>query len=167
MLTALLSTERSKDPKTQVGAVIVKDHQILSVGYNGASKGISDDELPWDSIGEKNGDIMQIKNSFVIHAEANALDHLPIGTNLENAILYVTLSPCHECAKRIGISGIKKVIYLEKYRKEKEFELSKYILTKANVLLEQLEDIEALRNGLIALENRLEHTKQNVRKIKY
>ena len=135
MLCALLARERSKDPSTQVGAVIVKNNRILSVGYNGTPRGMSDEEMPWNSLGEKNGNILEVKNSFVIHAEANALDNLPLGTDLEGATMYVSLSPCPECAKRIAQSKIKRVVYFNKYRKEELFTLTSKILEYAQVEL--------------------------------
>ena len=157
LLVAFISTERSKDPSTQVGAVIVKNNRILSVGYNGTPNGISDDEMPWDSLGEETGDILQIKNSFVVHAEANALDNLLFREPLYNSVMYVTLSPCPLCALRIANSGIKTVIYLEKYRKEKEFLLSKMILEKAGVEFIQFENIELLHQGLQQVQEKLEN----------
>lgn len=169
MLVALISTERSKDPSTQVGAVIVKNNRILSVGYNGTPKGMSDDDMPWDSLGEQTGDVMQIKNSFVVHAEANAFNNLPLGTDLNGAIMYVTFSPCHLCAQRIASSGIEKVIYLEKYRKEIEFVLSKTILDYAGISLEQMENLDLLKQGLQAVSTKLDclKTPKLVRKIEY
>ena len=163
MLVALISTERSKDPRTQVGAVIVKNNRILSVGYNGAPKWFNDDEILWNSKGEATGDIMNIKNSFVIHAKANALDNL-IRKDLEDATMYVTFSPCPSCALRIGTSGIKKVIYLEKFRKEQEFLLSKMILEKARIELEQLSNIELLQIGLQKVNKKLGNLNLLIRK---
>lgn len=133
ILMCLIARERSKDPKTQVGAAIIKDHKVLSIGYNGTPKGMSDEEMPWDSKGEETGDIFQIKNSFVVHAEANALDNLPIGTDLEGATLYVSLSPCPECAKRIAGSGIKKVVYFNEYKNPELVRLSNRLLELAHV----------------------------------
>ncbi len=127
------ASERSKDPNTQVGAVIEKDNKVLSVGYNGTPKGMSDDDMPWDSLGEETGDLLQIKNSFVIHAEANALNNLPIGIDLTGATMYVTLSPCPECAKRIAQTGIKKVVYFNEYKRSNLAKLSKKILEIAGV----------------------------------
>ncbi len=137
MMMALMVRERSKDPKTQVGAVIVRDNRILASGYNGTSKGITDDEMPWDSLGEENNDLMNIKNSFVIHAEANALDSIENKSSLKGATMYVTLSPCPECAKRIANSGIKNIIYFAPYKKEESVIVSNYILKKAGVTIEQ------------------------------
>ena len=67
---ALLSAERSKDPRTQVGACIVdKNNHILSTGYNSACAGMSDkDDMPWGSEGELTGDKLKIKDYFLTHS---------------------------------------------------------------------------------------------------
>jgi len=129
------SCERSKDPNTQVGACIVDSaNNILSLGYNGATKGFPDDEFPWDSTGEKTGEILQIKNTFVVHAELNAiLNYRGNHSDLENATLYVSLFPCHECAKAICQSGIRKVVYEKMYRHSKLVEAAKIMFQYANV----------------------------------
>lgn len=93
---------RSKDPKTQVGAVIVdKDNRILSIGYNGMPRGIADDDAHWHK-----------KHLYVSHAEANAISFCK--GDLEGSTLYVTFLPCNECAKTIIQNKIKRVVYLEK-----------------------------------------------------
>ncbi len=145
MTVALVASERSKDPRTRVGAVIVKDNYIQSIGYNGTPKGMDDDIMPWDSVGEETGDLFQIKNSFVIHAEADALEHLPIGFNPENATLYVTLFPCLECAKRIVNIGIKKVVYLRDYKKEISL-VTRKMFEYANVQVEKYSDYNKIRH---------------------
>lgn len=110
MGVAKLASQRSKDPNTQVGACIVKDNIILSVGYNGFPRGCSDDEFPWTREGEDN------KYKYVVHAELNAILNSQ-GRNLNGSTLYVTLFPCNECAKAIIQSGIKEVVYLsDKYK---------------------------------------------------
>lgn len=169
MLVALIATERSKDPRTQVGAVIVKNNRILSVGYNGTPRGMTYDEMPLDSLGEETGDIMQIKNSFVVHAEANALDNLSYAVDLQGATMYVTLSPCSSCALRLANSKIKKVVYLEAYRDKEKFLLSKMILEKAGIELEKMDDLDLLKMGLKKIEQKLEFLKAKnyVRKIEY
>lgn len=110
---AIFSAQRSKDNNTQVGACIVNnDKKILSLGYNGMPTGCNDDLMPW----EREGDEVNTKYMYVCHAELNAI--LNSGdTSLKDAILYVTLFPCNECAKAIIQSGIKEVVYLsDKYR---------------------------------------------------
>lgn len=107
MGVALLASKRSKDPNTQVGACIVKDTQIISVGYNGLPSGCKDDEFPW----EREGDFLDTKYPFVVHAELNAILNA-CGKSLAGAKLYVALFPCNECCKAIIQSGIREVIYL-------------------------------------------------------
>ena len=71
---AMWSSTRSKDPKTQVGACIVnQDKRIISVGYNGLTAGMNDDEFPWDSVGETTNCLYTTKNPWVAHAELNAI----------------------------------------------------------------------------------------------
>ena len=107
MGVAMLSSKRSKDPNTQVGACIVsKDNKILSVGYNGAPNGYDDEHMPWD----REGDFLNTKYAYVCHAELNAILNNK-GSNLENGRIYVDLFPCNECAKAIIQSGIKEIIY--------------------------------------------------------
>ena len=105
---ALLSAKRSKDPNTQVGACIVsKDNRILSMGYNGAPRGLDDDLMNWS----REGAFLETKYAYVCHGELNAI--LNYRGNLEGAKIYVGLFPCNECAKAIIQSGIKEVIYKE------------------------------------------------------
>ncbi len=108
---AVLASYRSKDPNTAVGACIVNnDNIILSIGYNGAPRGLHDDNMPWD----REGDFLNTKYAYVCHSELNAI--LNYRGNVENTKMYVTLFPCNECAKAIVQSGIKEVIYLsDKY----------------------------------------------------
>lgn len=144
---AFISSLRSKDPKTQVGACIVDEEKhILSTGYNGAPFNLSDDDLPWDSLGENNNDIMNIKNTFVCHAETNAIDNYDGNKEkLKNSTIYVTLFPCVECTKRIIQNKIKKVVFLRKYSSKEQVMAAKYMLEKANVEVEMF-DIEGLHN---------------------
>ena len=80
---AILSSKRSKDPSTQVGACIVdKDNRIVSMGYNGFPKGCSDNEYPWDKVGNP----LDTKYMYVVHAELNAILNAR-GKNLEGMTL--------------------------------------------------------------------------------
>ena len=144
---AFISSLRSKDPRTQVGACIVDtEKHILSTGYNGAPLNLSDDELPWDSLGEATNDIMNIKNTFVCHAEANAIDNYEGNKEkLRDSTIYVTLFPCVECAKRIIQNKIKKVVYLKQYSSIAQIIAASYMFEKANVEVEKF-DIEGLYN---------------------
>ena len=109
---ALLSSMRSKDPSTQVGACIVNpDKRILSMGYNGMPRCCSDDEFPWD----KNDDPLNSKYLYVCHAELNAILNCAVG-GVRGCTVYTTLFPCNECAKAIIQSGIAEVVYMsDKY----------------------------------------------------
>jgi len=108
MGVAILSSYRSKDPNTQVGACIVgEDNRIISTGYNGFPNGCSDDILPWN----KNGEFLDVKYSYVSHAEMNCI--ISAKRDLKNCVLYVSLFPCNECSKIIIQSGIKQIYYLD------------------------------------------------------
>lgn len=135
MSVALLSGKRSKDPNTQVGACIVnKNNVIESIGYNGLPKGCSDDEFPW----EKEGEMLNTKYPFVVHAELNAILNAK-GKDLSGCKIYVALFPCNECAKAIIQSGISEVVYLsDKYSNTYSVKASKMMFKCAGVELRQL-----------------------------
>ena len=113
MGVAVLSSLRSKDPSTQVGACVASEkNKVLTMGYNGMPIGCNDDSLPWNRDGE---DPIEQKYMYVCHAEFNAI--LNARVSLDGSRIYVTLFPCNECAKAIIQSGIKEVIYYDdKYR---------------------------------------------------
>ena len=104
--TAETLSKRSYDPRFQVGSVVVSDDntQVLAVGYNGNFAG-GPNEVESTTPGE----------SGMIHAEINALLKLDYN-NPKRKILYVTLSPCRQCAKAIVNAGISEVVYSEQYR---------------------------------------------------
>lgn len=89
--------------------MVVKGNMIISDGYNGTPSG-------FDNVCEdENG----VTHPYVLHAEANAITKLARSSNnSDGSTLYVTASPCIECAKLIIQSGIKRVVYAEKYRLE-------------------------------------------------
>ena len=136
---AKLIAMRSKDPNTQVGAVIVeKDKRILSLGYNGLPAGMSDDEDVWNREGE---DELTLKYTYVCHAEENAiLNYRGDFTALSNASIYVSLFPCNNCAKMIAQSGSKEVVYeSDKYGGTPLNIASKKILKAAGVNCRRVE----------------------------
>ena len=137
MAIAKLSSMRSKDPSTQVGACIVgHDNRILSIGYNGAPNGFDDKVFPWD----REGDMLNTKYAYVCHGEMNAiLNYRGSRKDLENAKIYVDLFPCNECAKLIIQSGIKEVIYIcDKYKDTDGVKASKKMLDECGVKYTQL-----------------------------
>lgn len=135
---ALLSSQRSKDNNTQVGACIVSlKNKILSVGYNGMPTGCSDDEMPWERYDENP---LNTKYPFVCHAELNAILNKG-NSSLENSKIYVTLFPCNECAKAIIQSGIKEVIFKEnKYADSNEVQASKKMFDMAGVTYKEYKE---------------------------
>lgn len=99
--------ENSYCQRRQVGALVVKEGMIISDGYNGTPSG-------FENVCEDDNNVTK---PYVLHAEANAITKLARSTNSgEGATLYVTASPCIECAKLIIQAGIKRVVYGEKYR---------------------------------------------------
>lgn len=136
MGVALLSSRRSKDPSTQVGACIVnQQNKIVGAGYNGLPAGCNDDEFPW----EKQGDFLQTKYPYICHAELNAILN-NIGMDLHGCKIYTALFPCNECTKAIIQSGIKEVIYLsDKYAGNDVFIASRKMLETAGVKCRKVE----------------------------
>jgi len=130
---AHLSALRSKDPSTQVGAVIVSPaNKVVSIGYNGLPKGCSDDDYPW----EREGSALDTKYVYVVHAELNAILNAPMPVT--GCRIYVSLFPCNECAKAIIQSGIKEIVYEDdKYADSDYVIASKRMLNSAGVTLRQ------------------------------
>ena len=126
---ARIWAENSYCKRRQVGALVVKDKMIISDGYNGTPSGF--ENICEDEFG--------VTKPYVLHAEANAITKLArSGNNSEGSTLYVTASPCIECAKLIIQAGIRRVVYAEKYRLTDGIDL----LTRAGVEVEykSLED---------------------------
>jgi dCMP deaminase len=104
---ALIWAKNSYCKRRQVGALIVQGKMIISDGYNGTPSG-------FENVCEDDNNITK---PYVLHAEANAITKVAKSHNSsENSTLYVTTSPCMECAKLIIQSGIKRVVYCNRYR---------------------------------------------------
>ena len=113
--------------RRKVGALIVHEKMIISDGYNGTPSG-------FENICE---DENNITKPYVLHAEANAITKVAKSNNSsKGATLYVTTSPCMECAKLIIQSGIRRVVYTE--RKESNDGIP--LLERANIEVEQITD---------------------------
>lgn len=122
MDTAERFAQLSSAKRLQVGAVVVKDNRIISIGYNGMPSG-------WDNVCEEvvtptlpylqgDGPTLKTKDE-VIHAEANAISKLAkSGDSGDGADLFCTHAPCIHCAKIIYGAGVKKVYYRNSYRDE-------------------------------------------------
>lgn len=127
---ARIWAENSYCQRRKVGALVVKDKMIISDGYNGTPSG-----FPNVCESEDNTTF-----PYVLHAEANAITKLACSSNnSDGSTLYVTAAPCIECAKLIIQSGIKRVVYAEKYRLEDGIAL----LRKAGVEVEYMNPEEA------------------------
>ncbi len=133
---ALLSSQRSKDPSTKVGACIVDaDHKVVSNGYNGMPTGIDEKKISWNK-----GEGLDSKYLYVCHAEFNAILNTRDGAALKGCTLYVTLFPCNECAKAIIQTGIKEIVYLEnKYADTLGVQASALMLELAGVKVRKYE----------------------------
>ena len=129
MRMAHVIAQRSKDPSTQAGAVIVNPNKVvLGLGYNGFPRGIEDENLPW----EREGSFVDTKYAYVVHAEENAVYNANADT--KDGILYCTLFPCNECAKTIIQKGIKEVVYEDdKYHDQDAWIASRRLFDEAGV----------------------------------
>ena len=135
---AYLSSLRSKDPGTKVGAVIVnEDNKLMSMGYNGAPRDFDDNKVPWAR--EPNLPYIEQKYPYMCHAEMNAV--VNYGGSLKdfkNATVYVTLFPCDTCAKLLAQLHIKKIIYIEdKHHDDPIYVASRIILDECGIEYEE------------------------------
>ena len=113
---AKIWAQNSYCKRRQVGALIVKEKMIISDGYNGTPAG-------FENVCE---DENNVTKPYVLHAEANAITKVAKSNNSsEGATLYITTSPCMECAKLIIQSGIKRVVFCDRYHKEDGINLLK------------------------------------------
>lgn len=111
--------------RRQVGALIIKDRMIVSDGYNGTPSGFE------NFCEDENG----YTKWYVLHAEANAILKMASSTNSsQGATLYLTLSPCKECSKLVHQSGIKRLVYIERYKDDSGIKF----LEKAGIELVQI-----------------------------
>lgn len=123
---ARIWAENSYCKRRQVGAIVVKDNRIISDGYNGTPSG-------FENVCEDEGNVTK---PYVLHAEANAITKLARShNNSDGSTIYITASPCIECAKLIIQSGIKRVVYGENYRLDDGIRL----LKRAGVEVQLLE----------------------------
>ena len=128
MKMAAIWATNSYCKRRQVGALLVKDRMIISDGYNGTPSGFE------NVCEDENG----VTKPYVLHAEANAISKVAKSANsADGATLYVTASPCVECAKLIIQSGIRRVVYRDEYRLTDGIDL----LRRAGIEVERI-DVE-------------------------
>ncbi len=124
---ARIWAQNSYCKRRQVGALMVKDKMIISDGYNGTPSGFENEC-------EDEGGVTK---SYVLHAEANAITKVACSNNSSNgATIYITASPCIECAKLIIQAGIKRVVFADRYHNGDGIDL----LVRANIDVQQIED---------------------------
>ena len=129
---AKIVAKRSKDPHTQVGAILVKNGCVIGIGYNGEPRNFKY-EFDWNS---------DEKYTYVIHAELNAIANAcSIGANVTGSDIYLTMSPCKDCIKLLIQHQIKNIYYLKDY---KDIEIVKQIATNSTTNLEKFIDINKL-----------------------
>ena len=133
---AMLAGLRSKDPNSQVGAVIVTpENRIVGTGYNGFITGIDESRFPWN----REGEWLETKYPYVVHAEANAILNSTT-SDLRGCRIYVTMFPCNECAKQIAQKKITEIVYLEdKYPNSPQGIAARRILEATGVQTRQAE----------------------------
>ncbi len=133
MRMAHVIAERSKDPTTQVGAVIADQNNIVvALGYNGFPRGIADGTLPW----EREGNFLDTKYAYICHAEENAIYNS--NNKTYDCKIYSTLFPCNECAKTLIQNGITEVIYEnDKYRDTDSCIASRRLFAAAGINVRQ------------------------------
>ena len=120
--------------RMKVGAVIVKDNRIISIGYNGMPSGW--DNNCEDVVGMPDDQTLKTKKE-VLHAESNAITKVAKSTeSAEGAVLYSTCAPCIDCAKLIHQAGIRRVVYGHTYKSEEGLTF----LEKCGIVLETTED---------------------------
>ncbi|CEF60782.1 Deoxycytidylate deaminase [Strongyloides ratti] len=136
MATAFIAAKRSKDPETQVGAVIVgKNNKIVGIGYNGMPRGCDDSKMPWGKCDENP---LNNKGMYVVHAEMNAIANKNC-ESLDGFTMYSTLFPCNNCAQMIIQHGIKEVVYFEDRPMKEAMKASRSMLEMCNIKLRQWE----------------------------
>ena len=134
MQTAKTFAELSHARRLHVGAIVVKNDRIISIGYNGMPSG-------WDNdcenlVGYHRGEAVLKTKPEVLHAETNAISKLARSSESgEGATMFITHSPCLECAKLIYQSGISKVYYGQQYRDDQGVKF----LEKCNIEIQQLD----------------------------
>lgn len=131
MGTALLWAQRSHCNRNKVGAVFSQNGRVIAIGYNGTLPG--EDNCCEDEHGDT--------KPTTRHAEENAMAHcLAHGVKTKGATVHLTLSPCEHCACMMVYAGIKKVVYLEKYRKTEGID----ILISHSIKVVHLDNIKNL-----------------------
>jgi dCMP deaminase len=133
MQTAQTFAELSHARRLKVGAIVIKEDRIISIGYNGMPAGWNN--TCEDEFLHEDGSTTLKTKSEVLHAETNAIAKLAKSNDSGNgATMFITHSPCIECAKLIYQSGIDHVVYMQKYRDDAGIKF----LERSGVVVEQV-----------------------------
>jgi dCMP deaminase len=131
-----MATEWSKlshCERKKVGALIVKERMIISDGFNGTPTGMENKCEEWSEMEKED-----ITKWYVLHAEANAILKVASSNHsCRDATLYLTMSPCKECSKLIHQAGIKRLVYINRYKQHEGLDF----LEQAGVELVQISEI--------------------------
>lgn len=139
MKTAETFAELSYARRRKVGAIVVKDDRIISIGYNGMPAGW-DNNCEFEYTDPQTKETSLVTRPEVLHAESNAIAKLAkSGGGADGAVLFVTLSPCLDCAKLIHQSGVGSVYYRDSYRSDSGVRF----LQDSGIRVEQLVDHDA------------------------
>jgi dCMP deaminase len=131
MKHAYLAAEKSKDPRTKIGSVIVKDHHIISTGYNGFPIGVNDSLERYEN--------RETKYAMVVHSEDNAiLSASRLGISVCGGTLYTQGMPCNECSKSVIQAGIKEIVIHKQWptmikKWTDSCKISEIMLSEANI----------------------------------
>ena len=148
MKQVYLAAEKSKDPSTKIGAVLVRDKHIISSGYNGFPIGVKDKKGRYTK--------RELKYEFVVHAEDNSvLSAARFGISTLDTVLYTQGIPCCECAKSVIQGGIKEIVVHKQWsmghsRWKESCKISSIIFKEAGIPIRYLDavlDVNGYRNG--------------------
>ena len=138
MQTAEVYAELSTAQRMKVGAILVKNDRIISIGYNGMPSGWDnncEESTLWTKDGNQLSQPVLVTKPQVLHAEANAIAKVARSSeNSEGSAMFITCSPCLECAKLIYQSGISTVYYRDNYRSDEGLKF----LSQTNIVVKQL-----------------------------
>jgi len=136
MDTAIGLSQQSNCVSKQVGAVIVKDDRIISIGYNGSPSGFTNCSDVFDKNDFNRNEHHEWSNIYEIHAEMNAVLYAAKnGIAIDDCEMYVTLKPCDQCLKNLIHSGITTIYYLNEYDMVcEDNDLYRFIKNKINVI---------------------------------
>lgn len=133
MQIAHIVSQQSSAVRLKVGAIVVKNDRVVSIGYNGMPSGWTN-ECENDFGLDLKGNPTLVTKPEVIHAEANAIAKLAKSTESgDGAVMFLTHAPCMDCAKQVYAAGIRKVYFGEQYRSADGINF----LNKCNVEVEQ------------------------------